>query len=70
MKHSFVAGMMYVHDEDVITISTNRDVECERCKLLLTPRQTVSTRIEFAESECGTVTSVDQRWHAVLDDTK
>lgn len=32
-KHSWVAGMMYVHEEDVASIARNRHVECEKCEI-------------------------------------
>jgi len=31
--HVWVAGMMYVHQEDVAEIARNRHVECERCEI-------------------------------------
>ena len=30
--HRWVAGMMYVHDEDVESVAAVRPVECERCE--------------------------------------
>jgi hypothetical protein len=36
-RHSWVAGMMYVHDEDLVTIAAMRPVECERCETVIGP---------------------------------
>lgn len=30
--HTWVAGMMYVHAEDVASVAVIRDVACERCE--------------------------------------
>jgi len=30
-RHSWVAGMMYVHEEDLDTVSAERPVTCEQC---------------------------------------
>lgn len=30
--HTWVAGMMYVADEDLATVAANRKVECEDCE--------------------------------------
>lgn len=30
-RHTWVAGMMYVHDEDVETVAAERHVSCEKC---------------------------------------
>lgn len=30
--HSWVAGMVYVHDEDLDMVARMRRVECERCE--------------------------------------
>lgn len=32
--HVWVAGMLYVADEDLITVSSRRSVECEECGVL------------------------------------
>lgn len=32
-EHNWVAGMMYVSEEDVEDIARNRHVECEKCKM-------------------------------------
>lgn len=57
MRHTFVGGMCYLDPEDVIVASANRDVECETCGLLLTPRQHAGLRIQLAESKCEGETS-------------
>ncbi len=31
-RHSWVAGMMHVHDEDLETVAAMRQVECEKCE--------------------------------------
>lgn len=36
-SHTWVAGMMYVHNEDVATIARNRLVECEKCGISYSP---------------------------------
>lgn len=43
-RHDWVAGMMGVHDEDLVSIAAMRSVECQRCELEIgpdTPRATV-----------------------------
>jgi NAD-dependent dihydropyrimidine dehydrogenase PreA subunit len=35
--HSFVAGMMVVHQEDVIYVASRRKIECERCEKAVGP---------------------------------
>jgi hypothetical protein len=42
-RHSWVAGMMYVHDEDLDAVYAARSargetIECERCEAVYTPR--------------------------------
>jgi hypothetical protein len=36
-RHVWVAGMMYVHDEDVESVAAVRPVECERCEVPFSP---------------------------------
>lgn len=36
-RHVWVAGMMYVHDEDVEAVAAIRPVECERCEVPFSP---------------------------------
>lgn len=36
-RHSWVAGMMYVHDEDLDAVARMRTVECERCEVVYSP---------------------------------
>ena len=36
-QHSWVAGVMVVHDEDLATVAASRTVECERCELTVGP---------------------------------
>jgi hypothetical protein len=31
-RHSWVAGMLYVSDEDLDTVAASRTVECEKCE--------------------------------------
>jgi hypothetical protein len=33
--HSWVAGMMRVHDEDLLSVVSARSVECEKCELII-----------------------------------
>jgi hypothetical protein len=35
--HSWVAGMMYVHAEDLAGVAAVRTAECERCELTVGP---------------------------------
>ena len=35
--HSWVAGMMHVHTEDLIAVAKLRTVECEKCELTVGP---------------------------------
>jgi hypothetical protein len=37
-RHSWVAGMMYVDDEDLDYIAANRKVECEKCEEVYVPQ--------------------------------
>lgn len=36
--HNFVAGMMYVNQEDVITVASRREIECEECEKIIGPK--------------------------------
>ena len=38
-KHSWVAGMMYVHDEDLDDVAAVRKVECEKCDKVYVPNE-------------------------------
>jgi hypothetical protein len=33
-QHAWVAGMMYVHEEDLDYVAQVRQVECEKCELI------------------------------------
>lgn len=37
-SHSFVSGMMRVHEEDVISVASGREIECEQCEKVIGPK--------------------------------
>jgi hypothetical protein len=37
-QHAWVAGMMYVHPEDLLSVAAAREVECEKCELIFRPQ--------------------------------
>lgn len=36
--HSWIVGMMYVHNDDLESVATRRRVECERCEYVYQPK--------------------------------
>lgn len=36
--HAFVSGMMYVHEEDVISVASRREIECQECEKIIGPK--------------------------------
>lgn len=36
--HGFVSGMMHVHQEDVISVASVREIECEACEKIIGPK--------------------------------
>ena len=50
--HTWVGGMCYLDSEDVLVASAGRDVECERCGVLLTPRQHAGLKIQLIDGKC------------------
>jgi hypothetical protein len=52
-RHVWVAGMMYVHDEDLAGCAAARTVECERCELTVgpdTPADVIDALIDAAHN--------------------
>lgn len=49
-RHTWVAGMCYVHDEDVESVAAVRHVECEKCETSYADRD--RPRYDVLEWEC------------------
>jgi hypothetical protein len=69
-RHSWVAGMMYVHDEDLATVAAVRTVECEHCDVTVGPG-TSSLELDHLRGLAGREPDVivSQREHESLRET-
>lgn len=50
-RHRWVAGMMYVHDEDLVSVARVRNVECERCEEVVGPGTSEADLYAYLDGE-------------------